>query len=96
MNTKLIPVSSGYAGRCMNALGAPVTGIGQEMPAFHGVGSPAPDGSNWKSVYEPFTISITAIDAMSRGVGPKLIIGNRDIAKSAVTIDRIIDQDACN
>ena len=50
-----------------------------EMPDFHGL------ASHTTSVHGLFTIGITAIDAMSRGVGPKLIIGNRDIAKSAVT-----------
>ena len=76
MNTKLIPVSSGYAGRCMNALGAPTDGM-----------------SDFRCL-ELSANGITAIDAMIE-MDPELIIGSRDTAKSAVAIDRIIDQDAC-
>lgn len=46
-----IPVSRGYAGRCMNALGAPVGGMHTEMSDFRCLG--------------PFEAGITAIDAMS-------------------------------
>jgi hypothetical protein len=61
---KLIPLSSGYAVRMMNALGAPEVGI-------------------------------TAIDAMSRGVGPGLIIYAPSKDKSALAIVGMMDQDAC-
>ena len=79
MNTNLnksIPVSSGYAGRCMNALGAPTDGM-----------------SDFRCL-ELSANGITAIDAIIE-MDPELIIGSRDTAKSAVAIDRIIDQDAC-
>ncbi len=94
MNTtnlnKPIPVGSRYEEQTINPSGASFGRMHTEMPDFHGL------ASHTTSVHGLFTIGITALDAMSRGVGPKLIIGNRDIAKSAVTIDRIIDQDACN
>ena len=54
---KPIPVGSGYAGRYINAVGAPVFGTGQvEMSYFRGL--------------EPST---TAIIPIGRGVGPGLI-----------------------
>jgi len=95
-----IPVGSGYAGRIINALGAPVDGIGpvtDGMSDFRCLESPAPDIMSRRSVHEPFATGITAIDAMIPiGRGQReLIIGDRQTGKSTVAIDAIINQDDC-
>jgi hypothetical protein len=92
---KSIPVSSGYAERAINAMSAPVVGIGHvEMSAFHGVGLPVPDFMRQTPEYGS---SASAIDGMIPiDIWLELNIGGRILDKSTVAIGAIIiDQDAC-
>ena len=61
------------------------------MSDFRCLESPAPDTSSWRSVHSPSATGTTAINAMINSLmGPELIIGDQDKAKSAVAIDAIM------
>jgi F-type H+-transporting ATPase subunit alpha len=94
-----IPVSEGYLGRVVNALGRPIDGKG-DIPAseFRLIESPAPGIISRRSVYEPMQTGLIAIDAMIPiGRGQReLIIGDRQTGKTAVATDTILNQKGQN
>jgi F-type H+-transporting ATPase subunit alpha len=90
-----VPQGPGLLGRVVNALGEPIDGQG---PIAHDGFSPiekvAP-GVIWrKSVSQPVQTGLKSIDSMIPiGRGQReLIIGDRQIGKSAIAIDTIINQ----
>jgi F-type H+/Na+-transporting ATPase subunit alpha len=94
-----IPVSEGYLGRVVNALGIPIDGKG-DIPSSESrlIESPAPGIISRRSVYEPMQTGLIAIDAMIPiGRGQReLIIGDRQTGKTAVATDTILNQKGQN
>jgi len=90
-----VPHGPGLLGRVVNALGEPIDGQGPiENDGFAPIEKVAP-GVIWrKSVDQPVQTGLKAIDAMVPiGRGQReLIIGDRQIGKSAIAIDTIINQ----
>jgi len=94
-----IPVSEGYLGRVVNALGRPIDGKGDiSSSEFRLIESPAPGIISRRSVYEPMQTGLIAIDAMIPiGRGQReLIIGDRQTGKTAVATDTILNQKGQN
>ena len=94
-----IPVSEGYLGRVVNALGRPIDGKGDiQASEFRLIESPAPGIISRRSVYEPMQTGLIAIDAMIPiGRGQReLIIGDRQTGKTAVATDTILNQKGQN
>jgi len=90
-----IPVGPNCLGRVVNALGEPVDGKGVvESTEKRFVEEKAPGIMARKSVHEPLTTGIKAIDALVPiGRGQReLIIGDRQTGKTTVAIDAIINQ----
>ncbi len=90
-----IPVGPASLGRVVNALGEPVDGKGViEAAETRLVEEKAPGIMARKSVHEPLTTGIKAIDALVPiGRGQReLIIGDRQTGKTTVAIDAIINQ----
>jgi F-type H+-transporting ATPase subunit alpha len=90
-----IPVGPASLGRVVNALGQPVDGKGIiEATETRLVEEKAPGIMARKSVHEPLTTGIKAIDALVPiGRGQReLIIGDRQTGKTTVAIDAIINQ----
>ncbi|MGK2925424.1 MAG: F0F1 ATP synthase subunit alpha [Lysobacterales bacterium] len=90
-----VPQGPGLLGRVVNALGEPIDGQGPiENDGFSAIEKVAP-GVIWrKSVSQPVQTGLKSIDAMVPiGRGQReLIIGDRQIGKSAIAIDTIINQ----
>ncbi|PJG58565.1 F0F1 ATP synthase subunit alpha [Aeromonas cavernicola] len=90
-----VPVGRGLLGRVVNTLGQPIDGKG---PLDHDGFSPieviAPGVIERKSVDQPVQTGLKAIDAMIPiGRGQReLIIGDRQVGKTAIAIDTIINQ----
>ena len=94
-----VPVGKGLLGRVVDGLGMPIDGKGpltdvKEML----VEQKAPGIIPRKSVHEPMQTGLKAIDALIPvGRGQReLIIGDRQIGKTAVIMDTIINQKAAN
>ncbi|SEC32769.1 F0F1 ATP synthase subunit alpha [Paenibacillus sp. GP183] len=90
-----VPVGEELLGRVVNPLGQPVDGKGPvNTTSSRPIESPAPGVMARKSVHEPMQTGIKAIDAMIPiGRGQReLIIGDRQIGKTAIAIDAIINQ----
>ncbi len=90
-----IPVGEGMVGRVVDALGNPVDGKGAiESDEFYNIERIAPGVMARKNVDSPVQTGIMAIDAMIPiGRGQReLIIGDRQIGKTAVAIDTILNQ----
>ena len=94
-----VPVGRGLLGRVVDGLGIPIDGKGpltdvKEML----VEQKAPGIIPRKSVHEPMQTGLKAIDALIPvGRGQReLIIGDRQIGKTAVIIDTIINQKQVN
>jgi len=90
-----IPVGPASLGRVVNALGEPVDGKGViEATETRLVEEKAPGIMARKSVHEPLTTGIKAIDALVPigGGQRELIIGDRQTGKTTVAIDAIINQ----
>jgi len=90
-----VPVGMGMVGRVVDALGNPVDGKGPiESNEFYNVERIAPGVMERKGVDRPVQTGIMAIDAMIPiGRGQReLIIGDRQVGKTAVAIDTIINQ----
>ncbi len=90
-----VPVGRELLGRVVDALGNPIDGKGPlETTLTDAVEKVAPGVIARKSVDQPVQTGLKAIDAMVPiGRGQReLIIGDRQIGKSAVAIDAIINQ----
>jgi F-type H+-transporting ATPase subunit alpha len=90
-----VPVGEALTGRVVNSLGQPVDGKGPiETPHRRRVEIKAPGILARQPVKEPLQTGIKAIDAMVPiGRGQReLIIGDRQVGKTAVAIDTIINQ----
>ncbi|MFW5930574.1 MAG: F0F1 ATP synthase subunit alpha, partial [Desulfosalsimonas sp.] len=90
-----VPVGDAVSGRVLSAVGEPVDGKGPiEADEYRRIEMVAPGVIDRKSVHEPLYTGLKAIDAMTPvGRGQReLIIGDRQIGKTAVGIDAIIAQ----
>lgn len=90
-----VPVGEGLIGRVVDALGAPIDGLGDIKAAeTRRVEIKAPGIVKRKSVHEPMQTGIKAIDSMTPvGRGQReLIIGDKKTGKTAVALDTIINQ----
>ncbi|MEQ9567009.1 MAG: F0F1 ATP synthase subunit alpha, partial [Pseudomonadales bacterium] len=90
-----VPVGPELEGRVVNALGTAIDGKGAiEAKLTDAVEKVAPGVIERKSVDQPMQTGLKAIDAMVPiGRGQReLIIGDRQIGKTAVAIDAIINQ----
>ncbi len=90
-----VPVGRGLLGRVVDALGNPIDGKGPiQATERRRVDVKAPGIIPRRSVHEPMSTGIKAIDAMIPiGRGQReLIIGDRQTGKTAVAIDAIINQ----
>lgn len=94
-----IPVGPAYLGRIIDALGAPIDGMG-EIPAegYRAIEEDAPGIVDRKSVSVPLETGILAIDAMFPiGRGQReLIIGDRQTGKTSIAVDAILNQKGKN
>jgi len=94
-----VPVGEAVIGRVLNPLGEPLDGKGKvETNLFYPVEKIAPGVITRASVKEPVQTGIKAIDAMIPiGRGQReLIIGDRQLGKTALAIDTIINQKGQN
>ncbi len=94
-----VPVGDGVIGRVLNPLGEPLDGKGDvKSSKFYPVEKIAPGVIARQSVHEPVQTGIKAIDSMVPiGRGQReLIIGDRQIGKTAIAIDTIINQKGQN
>ncbi len=93
-----VPVGDAYLGRVVNPLGVPIDGKGPLDSALlegtRGLEVQAASVVDRQPVNEPLQTGIKAIDAMTPiGRGQReLIIGDRQVGKTAVAIDTIINQ----
>ncbi|MFA5644149.1 MAG: F0F1 ATP synthase subunit alpha [Patescibacteria group bacterium] len=90
-----VPVGDNIIGRVLNPLGAPIDGKEKiKAEKFYPIEKIAPGVITRESVNEPVQTGIKAIDAMIPiGRGQReLIIGDRQIGKTAIAIDTIINQ----
>ncbi|RLA75431.1 MAG: F0F1 ATP synthase subunit alpha [Epsilonproteobacteria bacterium] len=90
-----VPIGDELQGRVVNALGEPIDGKGAiNTKNTRFVEEKAPGIMARKSVHEPLTTGIKAIDALVPiGRGQReLIIGDRQTGKTTVAIDAIINQ----
>jgi F-type H+-transporting ATPase subunit alpha len=90
-----VPVGDGFLGRVVDALGRPLDGKGAVSASeTRNLEIQAPSVVARQPVKEPLQTGITAIDAMTPiGRGQRqLIIGDRQVGKTAVAIDAIIAQ----
>jgi F-type H+-transporting ATPase subunit alpha len=94
-----VPVGENMIGRVVNPLGEPLDGKGKiEASKFYPVEKIAPGVITRASVKEPVQTGIKAIDAMIPiGRGQReLIIGDRQLGKTALAVDTIINQKGQN
>ena len=90
-----VPVGPAVAGRVLNPLGQPLDGLGPiESSEVRPVELKAPGIMQRKSVHEPMVTGIKAIDAITPiGRGQReLIIGDRQVGKTAICVDAILAQ----
>jgi F-type H+-transporting ATPase subunit alpha len=90
-----VPVGDAVAGRVIDPLGQPIDGLGPiESSETRVVEIKAPGIVQRKSVHEPMYTGLKAIDAMTPiGRGQReLIIGDRQVGKTAVCLDAILAQ----
>lgn len=94
-----VPVGPALLGRVVNALGRPIDGKGPIVTdAFRPIEARAPNVIQRQPVKEPVQTGIKAIDAMIPiGRGQReLILGDRQIGKTALLVDTIINQKGKN
>ncbi len=90
-----VPVGENMKGRVVNSLGQPIDGKGEIKAAeTRPIEIKAPGVVYRQSVHEPLQTGIKAIDAMIPiGRGQReLILGDRQIGKTAIAVDTIINQ----
>lgn len=90
-----VPVGDSLVGRVVNAVGEPIDGKGPiKSTKSYPVEKIAPGVISRESVKNPLQTGIKAIDSMIPiGRGQReLIIGDRGLGKTAITIDTIINQ----
>jgi F-type H+-transporting ATPase subunit alpha len=90
-----VPVGDALLGRVVDSVGQPIDGKGPiEAKEFARIEVVAPGIIARKGVHEPMYTGIKAIDAMTPiGRGQReLIIGDRQIGKTAICVDAIINQ----
>lgn len=90
-----IPVGESLVGRVVNPLGETLDGKGDlETEKFYPIEKIAPGVITRQSVFQPVQTGLKAIDSMFPiGRGQReLIIGDRQIGKTAIAIDAIINQ----
>jgi F-type H+-transporting ATPase subunit alpha len=90
-----IPVGSGFLGRVVDPLGAPIDGAGDiQAEAYRPMETEAPGIVDRKSVSVPMETGILAIDSMFPiGRGQReLIIGDRQTGKTSIATDTILNQ----
>jgi F-type H+-transporting ATPase subunit alpha len=90
-----VPVGEELIGRVVNALGRPIDGKGPiHSDKYRPLESKAPNVVERQPVKEPLETGIKAIDSLTPiGRGQReLIIADRQIGKTAITIDTIINQ----
>jgi F-type H+/Na+-transporting ATPase subunit alpha len=90
-----VPVGDAVIGRIVDAVGMPLDGKGPiEAKEFARIERIAPGVIARQSVNEPMYTGLKAIDAMTPvGRGQReLIIGDRQIGKTAIAVDAIINQ----
>lgn len=90
-----IPCGEGFLGRVVNPLGQPIDGKGPiESATSRLIEFKAPGIEQRQPVKVPLQTGIKAIDSMIPvGRGQReLVIGDREVGKTAVTIDTIINQ----
>ncbi len=94
-----VPVGKGLLGRVVNPLGEPIDGKGPiQFTERRRVDVKAPGIIPRKSVHEPMQTGLKAIDTLIPiGRGQReLIIGDRQVGKTAVAIDTILNQKSVN
>ncbi len=94
-----VPIGKGLLGRVVDALGNPIDGKGPiKAEGRARVDVKAPGIIPRKSVHEPMSTGLKAIDALIPiGRGQReLIIGDRQTGKTAVALDTILNQKAVN
>jgi F-type H+-transporting ATPase subunit alpha len=94
-----VPVGEALCGRVVNALGQPIDGKGPiETPHRRRVELKAPGILQRQPVKEPMQTGLKAIDALVPiGRGQReLIIGDRQVGKTAVALDAILNQKGQN
>ena len=93
-----VPVGDGYLGRTVNAMGAPIDGLGDitDIDEQRPLELQAAGVMDRQEVRQPLQTGIKAIDAMIPiGRGQRqLIIGDRKTGKTAIAIDTIMNQKA--
>ena len=90
-----VPVGDAIAGRVVNALGQPIDGLGPISGSrYRKVEAEAPQVLDRTPVQEPLQTGIKAIDAViPLGRGQReLIIGDRQIGKTAIVVDAVLNQ----
>ncbi|NDV27020.1 F0F1 ATP synthase subunit alpha [Desulfovibrio sp. JC010] len=90
-----VPVGDAVMGRVVNPLGQPIDGLGPiEAAEERPVELKAPGIIARKSVHEPMYTGLKSIDAMTPiGRGQReLVIGDRQVGKTAICVDAILAQ----
>jgi F-type H+-transporting ATPase subunit alpha len=90
-----VPVGEAVLGRVLSAVGEPIDGKGPiEGAETQPCGNGGPGRHRRKSVHEPCYTGLKAVDAMTPvGKGQReLIIGDRQIGKTACAVDAILAQ----
>lgn len=94
-----VPVGEDFLGRVVDALGAPIDGMGDIQAAgYRPVETPAPGIIDRQGVNCPLETGLLAIDSMFPiGRGQReLIIGDRQTGKTAIALDTILNQKGKN
>ncbi len=90
-----VPVGDAFIGRIIDALGAPIDGLGDIKESdYRAIERPAPGIVDRQSVNEPLETGILSVDTMFPiGRGQReLIIGDRQTGKTSIAIDTILNQ----